>query len=215
MNTSLSKSQLTTYVQLQLERFFPDGNSVELLANVVPEALRRLEICINAVKLWPKGQFDHLHSTQYCIFIYLLSRVSYEYHLPRSICNKLFMLNKCLNGIDLFYEIEMPNRFFIGHSVGIVLAKARYGEYLVLYQNSTVGKSNGLVPHLGRGTIVFPNAAILGESCTGEYTTISQGARLINHSTPSNSIVFSSAGNREPIIKPASRRYLEDYFRSD
>ena len=28
----------------------------------------------------------------------------------------------------------MPARFFIGHSAGIVLAKASYADYLVLYQ---------------------------------------------------------------------------------
>ena len=53
----------------------------------------------------------------------------------------MFILNKALNAIDLFYEIDMPARFFIGHSAGIVLAKASYADYLVLYPNSTVGKT--------------------------------------------------------------------------
>src|SRR3990167_5876802 len=75
---------------------------------------------------------------------------------------RLFLMNKALNGIDLFYEIAMPEVFYIGHSVGIVLAKATYGNYLVLYQNSTVGRHLSRVPVLGEGVILYPNTAVIG-----------------------------------------------------
>lgn len=213
LKTSLLTTDLIGYVSKQLNHFYPDKFSLDSLPDVFPEALCRLEICINSVKLWNYGQFNHLHSTQYCIFLYLLSRVAYEKGLTTELATKLFLLNKALNGIDLFYEIEMPKKFFIGHTVGIVLSKAKYEDYLVLYQNSTIGKNNGNAPIIGQGTIVFPNAAILGNSITGSFTTISQGAKLINATTPHNSIVFNGINSGKPIIKLAPRRYIEDYFR--
>jgi len=214
MKGSLSKYGLNQYVQLQLQRFFPDNSPVYTIENALPEALRRLEVCINSVKLWTPSYFNHLHSSQYCTFLYLLARTAYEQNASTEICTKLFLLNKALNGIDLFYEIKMPSKFFIGHSTGIVLAKANYGEHLVLYQNCTVGKNNGISPTLGQGNIIYPNAAVLGNSTTGDYTTISQGTRLIDTSTPPRSIVFNKNGQREAIIKKARRLYIDDYFRN-
>lgn len=214
LQTSLASARLIEYVSAQLNHFYPDKIAIDQLDDLFPDALRRLEICINSVRLWEFGQFNHLHSAQYCIFLYQLSRVAYESGLPSEICTKLFLLNKALNGIDLFYEIKMPERFFIGHTVGIVLSKASYGEYLVLYQNSTIGKNNGKAPTIGDGTIVFPNAAILGSSRTSSCTTISQGARLVDACTPQNSIVFNSFVNGSPVIKVAPRKYIDDYFRT-
>ena len=212
MNLSIDKTSLLNYVRKQLEIFFPDQNKICLSSSSIDEALNRLHTCINSVKLWRKDYFNHLHSTQYCIFLYFLSRCLYEESSKDvSTCNKIFMLNKMLNGIDLFYEIKMPSKFFIGHSVGIVLAKAKYEDYLVLYQNSTVGQNNGHSPALGAGTILYPNSAILGQSKTGSYTTVSQGARLIDDSTCENTIVFN--GIEGPKFKKAKRKYIDDYFR--
>lgn len=142
-----------------------------------------------------------------------MSRIAYESNLKLDICTKLFLLNKALNGIDIFYEIKLPSKFFIGHSLGIVLSKAHYGEYLVLYQNCTIGKNNGKAPHIGEGTIVFPNASILGNSITSPLTTVSYGARLIDSSTPKNSIIFNNPHGKDPIVRQAPRKYIEDYFR--
>lgn len=212
MNLSIDKASLKIYVQKQLELFFPDENEIRLNPSTINEALNRLHTCINSVKLWRKDYFNHQHSSQYCIFLYILSRCLYEENQKDvSTCNKLFMLNKMLNGIDLFYEIKMPKRFFIGHSVGIVMAKAVYEDYLVLYQNSTVGKNNGYSPHLGVGTILYPNSAILGDCKTGAHTTLSQGARLIDKNTTEGTIVFN--GLDKPIFKKAKKIYIEDYFR--
>lgn len=213
LDTSLTNSELFTYLSSQLCNHFPDGGCLHSLQKIVPDALYRLEICINSVKLWPQGKFNHLHSTQYSIFIYLMSRIAYESNFNLDICTKLFLLNKALNGIDIFYEIKLPSKFFIGHSLGIVLSKAHYDEYLVLYQNCTIGKNNGNAPHIGEGTIVFPNAAILGNSITSPFTTISYGARLVDSSTPPNSIIFNNPHGKDPIIKQAPKKYIEDYFR--
>jgi serine O-acetyltransferase len=129
------------------------------------------------------------------------------------VCTKLFLLNKALNGIDCFYEIEMPDIFFIGHSVGIVLAKAQYSNYLVLYQNSTVGKNHGVAPVIGSGVVLYPNTAIIGRCRIGSGTVLSQGTSVINADTPENKTVFNSA-DAKLTFRPTKRNILNDIFRN-
>lgn len=212
LKTSLDRHELGRYVSAQLNSVFPDGASTDLVQLAIGDALERLAPVIQAVKLWTPGHFDHLHSSQYCTFLYFLARVLWLREASRPLCNKLFGLNKMLNGIDLFYEIEMPEIFFIGHSVGIVLAKATYGNYLVLYQNCTVGKNHGRAPRLGTGVILFPHAAVLGCSCVGDHSVLAQGASVIDRDIPPRSLVFRASGP-EPVVRHSSRPYLEDYFR--
>jgi serine O-acetyltransferase len=164
------------------------------------------------VRLWPRDEFDHLHSSQYTIFLYCLAHTLWRAGAPPALCNKLFGLNKALNGIDLFYEIEMPPRFFIGHSVGIVLAKATYGDRLVLYQGCTVGKNHGHAPVLGEGVVMYPGSCIIGRCEVGAGSVLSQGTSVVNRSTPGQCMVF--AGDSGALVfKPSSRDVLADIFR--
>jgi len=209
-----NRENLLNYVCQQLENFFPDQDvdSQLLISRHLDEALARLEVCINAVKMWRIGEFDYLHSTQYAFFLYFLSNTIWRNEPNKRICTKLFYLNKALNGIDCFYEIEMPPIFFIGHSVGIVLAKATYGNYLVLYQNSTVGKNHGVAPILGEGVIMYPNSAIIGNCQIADHSVISQGVSVINNDTQANSLVFQGLSGRL-VFKEDQRDILSDFFR--
>jgi serine O-acetyltransferase len=128
------------------------------------------------------------------------------------VCTKLFLLNKALNGIDCFYEIELPEVFFIGHSVGIVLAKATYGERLVIYQNSTVGKNHGCAPVIESGVVMYPNTAIIGRCRVREGSVIAQGVSVVNQDTQAHSLVFQ--GERGALVFKASDRDIQsDIFR--
>lgn len=216
LTLSLGNEQsLLDYLCRQLDNFFPDGR-IETerpqLRNQLRPALQRLEHCIDAVRMWPEGQFDHLHSSQYTTFLYYLANTLWQSGRDRALCNKLFGLNKALNGIDLFYEIEMPDVFFIGHSVGIVLAKARYGNRLVLYQNSTVGKNHGEAPSLGEGVVMYPNTAVIGRCDVGAGSVIAQGVSVVDRSTPGNCMVFQGAAGAL-VFKPPTRKVLDDFFR--
>nr|WP_315466863.1 hypothetical protein [uncultured Undibacterium sp.] len=210
----MERSSLVKYLVRQLEHFFPDGQH-DLSFRIekdLDQALARLEVCIDAVKIWRKGEFDYLHSSQYTIFLYFLSNTIWRSRQDKRLCTKLFYLNKALNGIDCFYEIEMPDIFFIGHSVGIVLAKADYANYLVLYQNSTVGKNHGIAPKLEEGVIMYPNTAIIGDCHVKTRSVIAQGVSVINKDTMPNSYVFqSNSGALE--FKPCSKNILGDIFR--
>lgn len=207
-----SRGSLLKYVTTQLQTFFPDGDDTHnnILDSCMDKALNRLEVCINPVKMWKTGEFDYLHSSQYAIFLYFLANSIWQQEGKncRRTCNRLFFLNKTLNGIDCFYEIQMPEIFFIGHSVGIVLAKASYGNYLVLYQNSTVGKSHGIAPVIDDNVIMYPNSAVLGASHIRSGSTLSQGVSVINKTTDENCLVFQGS-NGNLICKPTSNSTKE------
>ena len=210
----LERSALAGYVQSQVKNLLPlpDNDDLNLIDVHLDEALRRVGRCIDQVRMWRPGEFDVLHSSQYCIFLYYLANTIWRREQQRSICTKLFLLNKALNAIDCFYEIELPDVFFIGHSVGIVLAKATYGNHLVLYQNSTVGKNHGNAPVLEHGVIMYPNTAIIGRCHVKAHTIVSQGTGIINQNTPGNVIAFRGDGNKL-VFKPSSRNVLADIFR--
>ncbi len=210
----LDQAQLAQFVVRQLEYFVPDGLPINqpLIHQHLPQALERLRVCINAVRWWKENEFDHLHSSQYCIFLYYLANTLWKETGETELPTKLFILNKALNAIDLFYEIDMPARFFIGHSAGIVLAKASYADYLVLYQNSTVGKNHGVAPVIESGVIMYPNTAIIGRCHVRSGTVISQGVGVINQDTPGNCLVFCGV-EKSLQFKQSKRKILDDIFR--
>jgi serine O-acetyltransferase len=206
---------LLDYTCAQLGAFFPSGDPAALRARLrsnQAEALARLAHCIAHVRMWTPGQFNYLNSSQYCIYLYYLANTVWRNHQDSDAATRLFLLNKALNGIDLFYEIAMPEVFFIGHSVGIVLAKATYGNFLVLYQNATVGKNHGVAPVLGEGVILYPNTAIIGRCHIGNNTTVSQGCSVINRDTPGDCMVFAG-GAGELQFKAPQRVLADDIFR--
>ena len=210
----LTKDGLADFTVRQLEHLLPDGRPVDRQRVVagMGSALGRLEKCIERIRAWEPGIFDHLQSSQYCTYLYFLANTIWRETGDTELPTRLFLLNKALNAIDLFYEIEMPEIFFIGHSIGIVLAKASYGEYLTLYQNTTVGKNHGVAPVIGEGVVLYPHASIIGRCRIGNGTLISAGTTLLGHDTPGNCVVYIGAGGA-PEFRPRGRNVFPDLFR--
>ncbi|WP_026035795.1 hypothetical protein [Cupriavidus sp. BIS7] len=210
-----TRQSLIDYTCAQVASFFPDGRNELVRTHVarhMDEALHRTDRCISAVRMWAPGRFNYLNSSQYCIYLYYLANTIWRHECDANVPTRLFCLNKALNAIDLFYEIEMPEVFFIGHSVGIVLAKATYGNYFVLYQNSTVGKNHGIAPVIGDGVVMYPNTAIIGRSNVGANTILSQGTGVINRDTPGNCVAYPGESG-SLVFKTVKRAVLEDIFR--
>jgi serine O-acetyltransferase len=206
---------LAEYTTAQIANLVPDGRVGETgaaIARHMDEALDRVHRCIRSVAAWRPDEFNYLHSSQYCQYIYYLSNTIWRNEKNSSAATRLFLLNKALNGIDLFYEIAMPEVFFIGHSVGIVLAKATYGNHLVLYQNSTVGRHLDQIPVLEDGVILYPNTAVIGRSRVGARSVVSQGVSVVNATVPAGSIAFAGEPPRLT-FKPAPETLLSEYFR--
>lgn len=209
-----SRDELIGYVADQVGHFFPDRHRAEVrpaVASVIDAALGRLERCIARIRMWPTGVFDPLHSSQYTTFLYYLANTLWRERHDERVCTKLFYLNKALNGFECFYDNDLPEVFFIGHSVGIVLVRNRYPNYFVIYQNSTVGKYGNDTPVLGEGVVMFPNTAIVGRCHVGAGTVLSQGTSVVNADTPGNCVVYRNG--RDLVFARPKRNILADYFR--
>lgn len=213
---NLTRTELVNYTTGQILHFFPDNRQDNTRSHIeahIDQALDRLKKNINAILAWPNNEFNYLHSSQYCHYLYFLANTIWNELGDSILCTKLFLLNKALNGIDCFYEIKLPDIFYIGHSVGIVLAKATYSNYMVLYQNSTVGKNHGIAPILEEGVVLYPNTAIIGRSRVRKGTILSQGTSIINQDTPGACVVYPGLAGKL-VFKQPKRQVLEDIFRN-
>ena len=207
------RESLVRYTAKQIQHVVPDGyDPSAFLTEHLDETLQRMHVCINAVRMWPVDRFDPLHSSHYCTFLYYWSNTIWHRTGRADTPLRLFLLNKALNAIDCFYEVDLPAVFFIGHSVGIVLAKAAYGNHLVLYQNSTVGKNHGEAPVIEEGVILYPNTAVIGRCRVRRGSVISQGVSVINRDTEENQMVFQGSEGTL-MFKTQPRSILADFFR--
>lgn len=210
-----TRESLLGYVTAQCATVVPDGREAAFRAVVdahLDEALERLHRCINACAPWRADEFNVLQSSQHTIFLYFLSNTIWKRSGETAAPTRLFLMNKAFNGIDLFYEIAMPEVFYIGHSPGIVLAKATYGNYLVLYQNSTVGRHKDQIPVIGDRVVLYPNTAVIGRSVVEDDAVVSQGVSVVNKHVPKGSIAFPGAPG-ELTFRPRPDDLIGEYFR--
>ena len=107
----------------------------------------------------------------------------------------------------------MPEVFFIGHSVGIVLAKATYGNRLVLYQNTTVGKNHGEAPVARRRRGDVPEHAPSSAAARSAPARSSPRARASSTATRRATAWCSRARPASLVFKPPKRDVLADLFR--
>ena len=210
-----TRESLVAYTVAQCAAVVPDGRGASFRSAIdahLDEALERLHHCINACAPWRADEFNVLQSSQHAIYLYFLANTIWTRSGDTEAPTRLFLMNKAFNGIDLFYEIAMPEVFYIGHSVGIVLAKATYGNYLVLYQNSTVGRHKDQIPVLGERVVLYPNTAVIGRSVVEDDAVVSQGVSVVNKRVPKGSIAFAGASG-ELAFRPRPDDLIGEYFR--
>lgn len=200
---------LQAYVERQIAHIVPGFvEPIMLPLAAVEEAIGRIDRNVRAQHDGERG-FDPLVSGQYATFLYYLAAALRS---DRETATHLFLLNKALNGIDLFYDVVMPDHFLIGHTVGMVFAKAEYGDYCVFHQGCTVGRILQDRPVLGEGVVIYPGGAIIGRCRVGPNTVVSAGVQIINTDTPGNCIVFQGEGGR-PVFKSITERFCARYYR--
>jgi serine O-acetyltransferase len=194
-----TRETLLSYVTAQCAHVVPDGRDAVFRAVVdahLDEALERLARCIDACAPWRPGEFNVLQSSQHMTFLYYLANTIWTRSGDTEAPTRLFLMNKAFNGIDLFYEIAMPEVFYIGHSVGIVLAKATYGNFLVLYQGATVGRHKDQIPVIGDRVVLYPGSSVAAGSVVGDDVVIA----------------FAGVGG-DLVLRPRPDDLLQEYFR--
>lgn len=144
--------------------------------------------------------FNPFHSVQWMIFLYYIAHKIYKKGSRTKVCDKLYYLNKIMNGLDMFYAIELPKHFGAEHPVGTVMGRAQYGDYFFFYQGCTVGgfhKKDGSIayPVIGDNVKMFANSTIIGSCHIGKGAKIGAGALVKNQDIPENAVVFGQSPN--------------------
>lgn len=220
MKTSLSTIQLKSLVDNQANNLIPDSIKVDIPENIINHTIMRVEFCFSNInrkyyKEENETTFNHLHSDQYCIFLYFLSNTLFN-EGAEDYAAKIFLLNKALHGIDVFYSIKLPDIFYFCHPLGTVLGNAEYKDYFIAYQGVTVGSDlnqqgeGGEYPKLSKGVTLLANSTIIGCCNIGENVIFAANSLLKKGDISSNKIVVNQYPNNR--ILPNKNLYLSHYF---
>ena len=188
---SLDLPRLADYTARQLNHFFPDADPVEAMTlrsalDWTFERLAKLHRSTADKYYFRNGTpyFDHLHGDQYATCIYFLSRFCATKSGDRNLAAKLYLLNKALFAVDIFFEVQLPDIFLLCHPVGTVLGRASYEDYLVVSQNCTVGNIDNVYPKLGWGVVLCSGSSVLGGCELDEASCVGAGSMLVDVQVP-------------------------------
>jgi serine O-acetyltransferase len=196
MRMSLPFPRLEVYVLDLVRHHFPDGyRPPYALAPLLERALQRTECCFSHIsKKYYKASgdtlFDHLNGDHFASFLYFLANTVWRDTNDTELPTRLFYLNKLMHGIDLFYSVAMPDIFLLVHPLGTVLGNARYNDYLVVYQNVTVGADEaGIYPAFGTGAVLYAKSTVIGACNLGDNVVLGANTFILNTDVPAGSLV--------------------------
>lgn len=214
---TLDRERLAAYLARQLSTMFPDRDvaATELTA-YHDLALERLEHCFRHVrrKYFFDGThacFDHLNTDQYAMYLYFVSNSVHRLEGDPALAAKIFALNKALHALDVYYQVELPDIFAWQHPVGTVLGRAKYGNYLFVYQRCTVGANLALeYPTFEEGVVLYGDTAVIGKTHVRKNTWVSVGTKVLDQDVGGDAVVFGRSP--EIIAKRAKRDVVETLF---
>ncbi len=207
MQLQISRTQILDNLYRQIDSFFSCTEEERSVLSVyLDKTLKRLEKCFQGVdnKYFKADSgevlFNPFHSVQYMTFLYTLANELYCNGVSSILCDKLYYLNKTMNGLDMFYAIELPEVWSAEHPVGSVLGRAKYGEGFIFYQGCTVGGNRGKdsvlhYPIIGNNFRMYANSSLIGKCNVGDNVILGAGALVKDTDIPSNSIVFGQSPN--------------------
>jgi serine O-acetyltransferase len=218
MKTSLSTSDLGSYVSNQLNTFFPDGQIVRLsdFRSSLDLALDRVHHSFkhSSIRWYFDGEqalFSHLFSDQYASFLWFLSNTLWQAGAPAFLLDKLFCLNKALHAFECMYNTHLPSIFFLSHTVGTVLGKATYSDFLVVSQGCTVGTHRGKYPVLGRGVALASNASVIGDCQVGDLSSIGSSTTVFQRAIPNSTALYRNEFG-QLMQKKSLEPYAQKFF---
>lgn len=207
MQLVISREQTLSNLYSQIESFFSiTEEEKEILNSNFDVVLDKCEKCFSGTnnKYFFNAQgevrFNSLHSVQYMTFLYFMAHTLYVNKQGGVLCDKLYYLNKTMNGLDMFYAIELPEVFSAEHPVATVLGRAKYGNGFFFYQGCTVGGNydkDGILhyPEIGENVKMFANSSLIGKCNIGNNVILAAGTMVKNQDIPDNTIVFGQSPN--------------------
>lgn len=200
---SLDNSELAEYISKQLNYFFPDIDTVlsNDLKKYIDDSEERVLKCFEGIKkkyFNENGKiiFNHLHSDQYAMYLYMLSNFIFNHDKNEKLATKIYYLNKALHSIDIYFTSNLPNIFLFVHPIGSIVGRANFSDHFIIYQHCTVGCLNeGIFPNFKGKVIMYANSSVLGKCTIGDNVCIASGTKLINADVPDNTIVLGDYPN--------------------
>lgn len=202
MIVSISIEAIKQQLLQQLSSFFFLNKEDELLINakIRGGVISRCEYCFSHTKnkyysCDGETYFNPYQSAQYTIFLYYFANtISRDTH-NRLLADKLYYLNKIMNGCDLYHEVNLPDYFTLDHPVGSVMGRAEYGEGFSFGQNCTVGNNRGIYPVIGQNVRMCVSSSIIGNCHIGNNVIIGANSGVKDEDVPDNCIVFGNSPN--------------------
>lgn len=201
MKFALPENEVRAQLDRQLASLFLLNNKemafIDTAWNATFERLERRFSCIKNKYYSRDGEtyFDSLHGCQWTHFLYTLSNEIYRQGGMRSVCDKIYALNRALSSADLFYEVELPDVFTFDHPLGAVMGRAEYSDYFEFSQGCTVGNNNGIYPRFGERVFMMSDSKVIGDCKIGSNVIIGANACVKDQDVPSNSLVFGASPN--------------------
>ena len=221
MKTSLLPGELAAYTSRQLNYFFPDDHPVQLgdYQSVVDTALDRVEHCFKhiAVKhycLNGEARFSHTFSDQYAAYLWFLANTLWQEQAPVPLLHKLFYLNKTLHAFECMYDTQLPDIFFLSHTVGTVLGKATYTDFFVVSQGCTVGVHHDHYPVFDKGVALAANVSIIGQCRLGRCVSIGSNTSIFQRDLADDTTAYTGAQGVLAIV-PSNEPYAQKFFNVD
>lgn len=213
MQMSLERTRLADYLAALLAHHIPDSYQCRHeLTPLLARTLERAEHCFSRIhrKYFCEDgvvRFDHLNGDQFAAFLYFYANTVWRETGDTELPTRLFYLNKILHGLDLYFAVAMPEVFRLVHPLGTVLGRAEYGDYLVVYQNCSVGADEaGVYPRLGEGCILYSRSSVLGECRLGDNVVLAANSFLLNTDVPADTVVVGQYPAQRFIANPRSVR---------
>lgn len=211
---SISENDICIVLAKQINNMIPDINQVSEvdLKPYIQTAFTRLFNCFKGInnKYYNEGSdvsFNHLHSDHYCSFLYLVSNEAYL-DKASELATKVFLLNKYLHSIDLYFSVTLPEVFMLVHPVGSVIGNAEYSNKIVIYQNCSIGSvfkdGSYVYPKFGENIVLYSRTSIIGECNIGDNVIFGANSFVIKSDIPDNSLVTGAYPhlivNQKPVI---------------
>lgn len=210
------QDRLIKLLERQLGNFFEydQNDDREILLIGIESAIKSVQRCFTHIQLKRYHQngvcvFDPFHSGQNSIFLYYLSRsLALIGHL--SLADRVYYLNRALNAVDFFHQVQLPEIFCVEHPLGSVIGRAKIGNYFFFSQGVTVGGNKNEYPVIGQHVSMLSNSKVIGKSIIGDNVILAANCYVKDKCIPSNSIVFGQ--DRQLIIKENKSTLTSDIF---
>lgn len=206
-----SRSDVESFLELQLRSV---GLSQAEVADELAAAYSQLGISFSKVRnkyysLNGKPVLRLAHNAQFTILLYWLARALSK-SKPPHFADRVYWLLRVVSGVDLYYEVELPELWACDHPLGSVIGRGRFARSASLFfaQNCTIGNNRGAYPRVDGNLYMFSNSSLLGETRIAGNVVLANGTSVIDAGDLADCLVFGRSPDL--VIKPLDAiRFLE------